>query len=286
MVVDVGTIQHVAKTVCVEVCGVEVPVISRGWVYHFRKRHGISNLRKITTERTPSSEEGKVTDNAWRSTYKDIVEDPAQYGLPTGDGPRAIPPELQLAADETALKYAPVVTFGYGSGGAQHVRNHRGNDKRQITSTPVVSKSENMLCFQFVARQKTARSHAQWPPRVASKVVYQHDTAKKMQTSEIFRRLLREVHERLKEVKEMIGVPQDYPAVPILDWVASDKANEPFKPVQGPRKSGHLFQSTDFSDIFAFFGRRGRSHITNPLDQLINLSLRKWCRERFRDRDV
>ena len=43
IVVDVGTIQQPAKTVCVEVRGVEGPVSSRGWVYHFRKRHGISN---------------------------------------------------------------------------------------------------------------------------------------------------------------------------------------------------------------------------------------------------
>ena len=51
--VDVGSVQQVAKIVRLEVHGVEGQVISRRWVYHFDKRHGLSNPRKITTERTP-----------------------------------------------------------------------------------------------------------------------------------------------------------------------------------------------------------------------------------------
>ena len=83
----------------------------------------------------------------------------------------------------------------------------------------------------------------------------------------------------------MIRLPQDA-AVQILDRVVFHEANELFKPVHGPERSGHLFQSTDLSDVFTIFGQRGKSNITNPHDQLINLSLRKWCRERFLDRDV
>ena len=150
----------------------------------------------------------------------------------------------------------------------------------------MASSSGNVLRFQFLVRGKTVQTHAEWPAGGASKVLYQNHTANKMHTSETFRGLFCEVQEQLKDVKEMIRVAQDYPAVLIVDWVASHRANSSFEPVHGLKRSGHLFQSIDFSDIFAFFVRRGRSHITNPPDHLIHLSLRKCYRESFRDRDV
>ena len=73
------------------------------WVTHFKKRHGLSNLRGSSSDKPPSSYQDIIGDNDWRQAYLSFVENPAVLGV---DSP-AIPASLQFAADETPLQYVP-----------------------------------------------------------------------------------------------------------------------------------------------------------------------------------
>ena len=96
-------------------------------------------LKKITTERLPSTVSDLALENKWRRDFLDLVEQPQKYGVRISEGePQSLPAWAQLGLDETPLQYTPKLRGGY-AGGEKQVRPYSSADERQATATPVVN---------------------------------------------------------------------------------------------------------------------------------------------------
>ena len=117
-VIDLDTIAALGRTVAEKSRGPGLaPVLDRQWAANFRRRHKMGCLKKITTERLPSTVSDLALDNKWRREFLDLVEQPQKYGVRIPEGEcQSLPPWAQLGLDETPLQYAPKLRGGYAAG--------------------------------------------------------------------------------------------------------------------------------------------------------------------------
>ena len=130
-VIDLDTIAALGRTVAERSRGPGLgPVLDRQWAANFRCRHKMGCLKKITTERLPSTVSDLALDNKWRREFLDLVQQPQKYGVRIPEGePQSLPPWAQLGLDKTPLQYAPKLRGGYAAGDKQ-VRHYNSADKR------------------------------------------------------------------------------------------------------------------------------------------------------------
>ena len=96
-----------------------------------------------------------------------------------------IPPYLQWALDETPVQYRFHERRMHVADQSKQVCVRMSNDKRQLTATPYVSRSGEVVCMQIITRGKTARSHADIPPEcLLHDAVYQDHIEKTVQSRE------------------------------------------------------------------------------------------------------
>ena len=62
------------------------PVLDRQWAANFRRRHKMGCIKKITTERLPSTVFEWAHDKKWRCEFFDLVEQPQKYGVSIHEG--------------------------------------------------------------------------------------------------------------------------------------------------------------------------------------------------------
>ena len=147
------------------------------------------------------------------------------------------------------------------------------SDKRQLTATRCVSRSGEHACMQIITRGKTARSHADvLTGCLLHDAVYQDHSEKKFETGATFEHLLRKLADTASRIREQHHLLEDSAVIIIMDWDASH-SQQALTPIKG-----HLHQCKDHPSQYIFFGRKRRSHISNPPDQLINLSMRRSAR--------
>lgn len=264
-----------------------LPDLSDHWAKSFRKRYSLTKLRKPTTDRGISSAAQLQADEQWRQAYLEVVRNPGRFGIIVpADGPHQLPEYMQLAADETPLQYCPVVRGTYQEGDlSKQVTIIAAREKRSVTGTPVVSRDGSLLTFQVIWKGKTRQCHPKplggWDRRI-----FHDHAAKKVQTGFTFKRLLCEIEKALVSRRAQHGLPQNYPAVVIMDNAPShdtsslQSAPPPFKTCE------HLFRAADHPGLWVWFTLKNRSHTQNPGDQHINLSLRRLCRRQSKLRIV
>ena len=168
-VIDLDTIAALGRTVA-EMSRAPglARVLGRQWAANFRRRHKMGCLKKITTERLPSTVSDLALDNKWRREFLDLVEQPQKYGVRIPEGePQSLLAWAQLGLDETAIQYAPKLRGGYAAGEKQ-VRHYNSADKRQATATPVVNPEGTVKVLQVLHRGKykslpCASRSASWP---------------------------------------------------------------------------------------------------------------------------
>ena len=62
------------------------PVLDRQWAANFRRRHKMGCVKKITTERLPSTLSDLALDNKWRREFLYLVEQAGKYGVRMAEG--------------------------------------------------------------------------------------------------------------------------------------------------------------------------------------------------------
>ena len=204
--------------------GSKVP-LTEDWVRSFRRRHGLTRLRQCSSDKPDDTAQDIANDNEWRVRYNDFVTNPAMYGV-TGAGP--IPSELQLGLDESPLPYFPkqrgtMVELG----NTRRIVLARASDKRQVTGTPVFSRSGRVLVYQIIWRGKTVKSlpRCHIPGRMLMAVA-----PKKVQTRQTFLDLIKDIHARLLQVRQDIGLEAAHPSVIVLDNVSSHQVENMCRP--------------------------------------------------------
>ena len=124
----------------------------------------IVSCRAVTIERLPSSELMLINDNQWRRLFIEIMQRPCEHGVTGSNRDDDIPSYLEWALDETVLQYCPKERRMHVADESNQVCLRTSNDKTQLTATPCVNKTGEVVGMQIIARGKTARSHADIPP--------------------------------------------------------------------------------------------------------------------------
>ena len=191
-VIDLDTIAALGRRVTERSRGQGLaPILDRQWAANFRRRHKMGCLKKITTERLPSTMSDLALDNKWRHDFLDLIEQPPKYGvgIPEGD-PQSLPPSAQLGLNETALWYAPKPHRGYAASEKQ-IRHYSSADKRQATAAPVINLEGAVKVLQVLRRRKTSCCHARLHlPHGLPSYMHEDHAAKKCETDETLRRLM------------------------------------------------------------------------------------------------
>ena len=91
---------------------------------------------------------------------------------------------------------------------------------------------------------------------------------------------MRKLANKASRIREQHHLPEDSSVIIIMDWVASH-SQEALTPIKG-----HLHQCKDHPSQYICFGRKRRSHISNPPHQLISPSMRRFVRLLLRHRMV
>ena len=233
VVIDLDTIAALRRTVAERSRGPDcAPVLDRQWAAPLHRRHKMGCLKKITTQRLPSTVSDLALHNKWTCEVLDLVEQPQKYGVPIPEGdPQSLPVWAQLGLDETPLRYAPKLRRGYATGEKQ-VRHYNNVDKRQATAKPVVSREGTVKVLQVLHRRKTSRCHARLDlPRGLPSYMHEEQSEKKCQTGDTFKCLMIKVHTEVVKDRRDHGVAQNYLCVVIMDWVGSHLNDDELKRV-------------------------------------------------------
>ena len=208
------------------------PVLDRQWAANFCRRHKMGCLKKITTERMPSTVSDLALDNKFRREFSDPVEQLQRYGvcIPEGE-PQLLQAWAQLGLDETPLQYAPNLRGGYAAGEKQ-VRHYSSADKGQATATLVVNREGTVKVLQVLYRGKTSCCHARLDlPHGLRSCMHEDHAEEKCQTGNTFKRLMIKVDTEVAKDTRDHGVTQNYPCVIIMHWVGSHLDDEGLKRV-------------------------------------------------------
>ena len=278
-VIDLDTIAALGTTVAERSRGPGLaPVLDRQWAANFRRMHKMGCLKKITTERLPSTVSDLALDNKWRREFLDLVEQPQKYGvrIPEGDT-QSLPAWAQLGLDETPLQYAPKLRAGYVAGEKQ-VRHYSSADKRQATAMLVVNREGTVKVLQVLHKGKTSRCHARLDlPHGLPSYMHEDHAEKKRQTGDTFKYLMIKVDTEVAKDRCDHGVAHNYPCVVIMDWVGSHLNDDELKRVDDAEiKLANLYYFVARPHVYVFFGRARRSHVSNVGDQVINPGMRAW----------
>ena len=288
-VIDLDTIAALGRTVAERSRGPGLaPVLDRQWAANFHRRHKMDCLKKITTERLPSTVSDLALDNKWRREFLDLVEQPQKYGVRIPEGePQSLPPWAQLGLDEMPLQYAPKLRGGYAAGEKQ-VRHYSSADKRQATATPVVNHEGTVKVLQVLHRGKTGRCHARLDlPQGLPSYMHEDHAEKKCQTGDTFKRSMIKVDTEVAKDRCDHGVVQNYPCVVIMDCVGSHLDDDELKRVDDAEiRLANLYYFVARPHMYVFFGRARRSHVSNVGDQVINPGMRAWLRDRLKRRHI
>ena len=245
-------------------------------------------LKKITTERLPSTVSDLALDNKWRRAFLDLVEQTQKYGVRIPEGePQSLPPWAQLGLDETPRQYAPKLRGGYAAGDKQ-VRHYSSADKRQATATPVVNREGTVKVLQVLHRGQTGRCHARLDlPQGLPTFMHEDHAEKKCQTGDTFKLVMIKVDTEVAKDRREHGVAQNYPCVVIMDWVGSHLDDDELKRVDDAEiRLANLYYLVARPHMYVFFGRARRSHVSNVGDQVINPGMRAWMRDRLKRRHI
>lgn len=119
-----------------------------------RRRHKLTKLRCPTTDRRPLTDAQCAELEQWKLDYMNLIQRPTEYGivLPPGHLQMGIPEELQLAVDESPLQYVPACKGTYEQHNCKTVYVFAQNDKRQITTSPVLQRSGQAPFSRFFKR--------------------------------------------------------------------------------------------------------------------------------------
>ena len=162
-------------------------------------------LKKITTERLPSTVSDLALDNKWRREFLDLVEQRQKYGVRIPEG------EPQLGLEETPLQYAPKLRGGYAAGEKQ-VRHYSSADKRLATATPVVNREGTVKVLQVLHRGKTGRCHACLDlSQGLPSYMHEDHAEKKCLTGDTFKRLMIKVDTEVGKDRCDHGVAAELP---------------------------------------------------------------------------
>ena len=288
-VIDLDTIAALGRTVAERSRGPGLaPVLDRQWAANFRRGHKMGCLKKITTERLPSTVSDLALDNKLRREFLDLVEQPQKYGVRIPEGePQSLPASAHLGVDERPLQYAPKLRGGYAAGEKQ-VRHYCSVDKRQATATPVVNREGTVKVLQVLHRGKTSRCHAHLDlPQGLPSYMHEDHAEKKCQTGDTFKRLMIKVDSEVAKDRCDHGVARNYPCVVIMDRVGSHLHDDELKRVDDAEiKLANLYHFVARPHMYVFFGRARRSHVSNVGDQVINPGMRAWLLDRLKHRHI
>ena len=284
-VIDLDTIAALGRLVAERSRGPGLaPVLDRQWAANFRRRHKMGCLKKITTERLPSTVSDLALDNKWRREFLDLVEQPQKYGVRIPEGePQSLPPWAQLGLDETPLQYAPKLCGGYAA------RENRSDTTAALTSDMlVVNRGGTVKVLQVLHRGRTRRCHARLDvPQGLPSYMHKDHAEKKCQTGDTFKRLMIKVDTEVAKDRRDHGVAQNYPCVVIMDWVGSHLDDDELKRVDDAEiRLANLYYFVARPHMYVFFGRARRSHVSNVGDQVINPGMRAWLRDRLKRRHI
>ena len=232
-VIDLDTIAALGRTVAERSRGPGLaPDLDRQRAANFRCRHKMGCLKKITTERLPSTVCDLALDNKCRHEFLDLIEQPQKYGvrIPKGE-PHSLPAWAQLHLDETPPQYAPKLRGGHAAGEKQ-VRNYSSADKRQAAAKPVVNREGTVMVLQVLHRGKTSRCHAPLDrPHGLPSHMHEDHAENKCQTGDTFKRVMIKVDTEVAKDRCDNGVAQNYPCVVIMDRVGSHLNDDELKRV-------------------------------------------------------
>ena len=229
--IDLDTIAALGRTVAEWSRGPGLAlVLDRQWAAKIRRRHKMDCLKKIMTERLPSTVSDLALHNKWTCEFLDLVEQPQKYGvrIPEDDS-QSLPAGAQLGLDKRPLKYAPKGRGGYAAR-EKPVRHYSSADEPQATATPVVNREGTGKVLQVLQRGKTSRCHAclDVPHGLPSYMLEDH-AEKKCQTGDTFKRLMIKFDIEVAKDKCNHGVAHNYPCVIIMDWVESHLNDDELK---------------------------------------------------------
>ena len=192
-----------------------------------------------------------------------------------------------MGLDETPLQYAPKLRGGYATG-EKEVRHYSSADKRQATAAPVVNREGIVKVLQVLHRGKTSRCHARLDvPHGLLSYMQEDHAEKKCQTGETFKRLMIKVDTEVAKNRRDHGVAQKYPCVVIMHWVGSHLNDDELKRVDDAEiELANLYSFVAPPQMYVFFGRARRSHVSNVGDQVINPGMRAWLRDRLKRRHI
>ena len=210
----------------------------------------IVSYRAVTTEGLPSSELELINDSQWRWLLTEIVQRVGEHGISGSKVNDGIPPCLQWALDETPLQYCPKEKRMHVAHQSKQCCLRTSDDKRQLTATPCVSRSGEVVCMQIISKGKTARSHADMSERTMKSLLVQwvnawrKETRTAQQTVMSWEMVLREVPiaDPVDAILEppcvilLVPPEQDAPAIPFNQHViepadeATDREPEPKAP--------------------------------------------------------
>ena len=282
-VFDPDTIAALGRTVAERSRGPGLaPVLDGQWAANLRRRHKMGCLKKITTERLPSTVSDLALDNKWRREFLDLVEQPQTYGVRIPEGePQSLPPWAQLGLDETPLQYAPKLRGAYAAREKQ-VRHYSSADKRQATATPVVNREGTVKVLQVLQRRKTGRCHARLDlPQGLPSYMHEDHAEKKCQTGDTFKRLMIKVDTEVAKDKRDHGVAQNYPCVVIMDCVGSHLDDDELKRVDDAEiRLANLYYYVARPHMYVFFGRARGESPPNPKAQTVRAHARVHTRSR------
>ena len=233
--IDLDTVAALGRTVGERPRGPGLaPVSDRQWAANFRHKHKMGCLKKITTERVPSTVSDLALDNKWRREFLNLVAQPQKYGVRIPEcEPQSLPAWAQLGLDETPLQYALKLRGRYAAR-EQQVRHYNSADKRQATATPtpVVNHEGSVKLLQVLHRGKTSCCHAGLDlPRGLPSYMHEDHAKKKCQTGNTFKRLMIKVDtEGVKDTSDH-RVAQNYQCVVIMDWGGSHPDDDELKRV-------------------------------------------------------
>lgn len=149
------------------------------------------------------------------------------------------------------------------------------SDKRMITGTPVCTRAGEVACMQVIWKGKTQATVPKMDGTTVAANLYHEWAERKCQTMATWANLLYKVQAWACKKKMDLLLPQNVPTLLQVDNVPSH-GREGWERV-GP--SSNLYGSLAFPHLYLYFGIPNLSHLCNPGDQIVNLSLRKYVRQ-------
>ena len=177
-----------------------------------------------------------------------------------------------VRSHNTPLQYCPKEKRMQVADQSKQLCLTTSSDKRQLTATPCVSGSGEVVCMQIITRGKTERSQADVPPDcLLHDAMSQDHSEKKVQTGATFERLLRKLADKANHIRERHQLQENSPVI-IMHAVAFPEPRNPHSDqrtsasMQGPPFAVHLYWRKE---------TLARLKLARPVDQSFNEEIRQ-----------